>query len=104
MTLTLETTVLESRKAEASVTIPSFWKDPCTSYDAYRAIIDENTFIEFYRFWDGDIVSIENSTIERRKDRIIEAQAKWNLVTEDEFMTHYDDAFECMRLQPKLTA
>lgn len=102
MKLKIEATVIESRRIEASLAIPSFWKDPCKSYDSYRAVIDENTFIEFHRFWDGDIVSIENSTVERRKEKIIEANEKWDPVIEQEFMTHYDDAFECMRLHAKL--
>lgn len=103
-TLTIETTITESKNVKALVNLPSFWKENTTSYDCYRGVVDENTFIEFDRYWNGDIVTIENSTVERRKEKVIEAQTsqRWVPVTEEEFFKHYDDAFECMRLHPKL--
>lgn len=100
--ITLETTITHTEKRMLNIEAPSFWKNPSKHYDEYRAVLDEKTFIEVASLWNGEVVRIDHTTVERRSDRVLEAQEKWNVITEQEFMQVYDDAYESMRLTPKM--
>lgn len=100
--INLETTITHTEKRMLTITEPSFWKEPAPYSDVYRAVLDENTFIEVWRLYGGDRVDIMNSTVKLAADKILEAQTKWTPVTEQEFMQNYDDAWESMRLTPKV--
>lgn len=98
----LEATITHTEKKTLIVSAPSFWKEPTKYYDVYRAVLDEKTFIETMRLYNGEVVSVKHASIEKAKESILEAQLKWDVVTEQEFMQNYDDAWESMRLQPKV--
>lgn len=100
--ITLETTITHTEKRTLNIPAPSFWKEPTTAYDCYRAVLDEKTYIQVMRLWNGDIVDIEHSTVERRSANVLQAQENWSIISEQEFMQMYDDAWECMRLRPVL--
>jgi hypothetical protein len=100
MSIKITTTIARKEERDIVIPVPSFWKEPTTSYDCYRAVLDDKTYVEVTRLWDGEIVHILNSTVERRHDRIIEANDSWLLCSERDFMQAYDDAFEAIRLKP----
>lgn len=100
--MTIKAVVTKTEEKEITISTASFWKEPTSSYGAYRAVLDEKTFIEVLIFWGGEIVDITHSTPERRLDKILEASEKWGQIDESEFMRVYDDVYESMRLKPAL--
>jgi hypothetical protein len=82
MSIKITTTIARKEERDIVIPVPSFWKEPTTSYDCYRAVLDDKTYVE------------------GRHDRIIEANDSWLLCSERDFMQAYDDAFEAIRLKP----
>lgn len=100
--ITLETTITHTEKRTLKVNTPAFWKNPTSVYDEYIAVLDEKTFIKILTLWSGESLMIDHGTVERNTGNILKAQSDWNIITEQEFMQVYDDAWESMRLQPKM--
>lgn len=101
-TLTVETTVVRSEKKTLNLPVPSFWKEPTTAYESYRAVLDEKTYVNVLILWGGEIMDIEHSTVERRSENIAQAQDKWTVISEDEFMEAYNKTWDSFRFIPQL--
>lgn len=96
-TLTIKTSV--SKEVEKKIILPSFWK---FNQGKYLAAIDEKTCIRFYASEDGEYISIQHTTCEFSAREIAEADANWNIITEEQFLAAYDDAHEAIRMKPAL--
>lgn len=98
MNINLQITHKETR--EVKIPVPSFWKDSTSSCTKYRAVLDEKTFVGLFSA--SDMVSIRVDTPVSNVDLISEAHTDWMPVDESEFMRVYDDAWESMRMKPRL--
>ena len=98
----LVTTITHTEKRTLKLQTPAFFKAPASFYDEYIGVLDEKTFIKILYLNNGDNLYLEHKTVESGAKDILEAQAKWNVINEEEFMKAYDDMYESMRLQPKL--
>lgn len=54
------------------------------------------------KLWGGEVVDIEHSTVERRSENVLQAQEKWDIVSEEEFMEVYNKTWESVSLIPQL--
>lgn len=100
--ITLETTITHTEKRMLKLSTPAFWKEPSLSYDCYRAVLDEKTYVQVLVLFNGEVVSIKHSSVEKESSDILKAQEKWDTITEQEFIKVYDDTLESISLRPKL--
>lgn len=98
MQLTIKTSV--QKEVEKKITLPSFWKR--NGLSDYIAAIDEKTCIKVYASSDGEYISMQHGTCKFFASDIAEADAKFIPVTEQEFLSVYDDAHEAIRMKPML--
>lgn len=96
--LLIETT--QTHKHEVKIPVPSFWKNP--NHNQYLAVLDEKTAVSIYSNSDGDYISIQHTTPQDSKSKIIEARNDWTLASEQEFFNAYDDFREATRLTPMI--
>lgn len=99
MNINLQITHKETR--EVKIPVPSFWKDDRSQCLCYRAVLDDKTFINLFSV-DDRRVSVSNAIPKDNVDLISEAHTEWTPVDESEFMRVYDDAWESMRMKPRL--
>lgn len=95
MKITLSKTITQ----EVNVPVPSFWKSPTTAFSEYVALLDDNTAAQIILLTDCSI--IKNGTPEKMASEISHAHLNFNLCTEGEFLSAYDEALQGMSLEPK---
>jgi len=96
----ITTSLTQTREIE--IPVPSFYKDTSTSILDVVGILDEKTVV---RVWDNksERIFIENGIPERMSNEISKAFNLWQMIPEEEFFTHYNNAMESLSLTPKLT-
>lgn len=98
-TINLEATQVINRNFQ--IEIPSYYKNACSSWTDYRAILDEKTYCEVS---EGDWRTyVQNCDLmQNNKSQLSEAASSWERITEQEFLTAYNRALHSMSLTPEL--
>lgn len=99
-TMTITTQVTHTETREVEIPVPSFWKERIEVFKCYRAVLDENTFFEILEF--PDEIIIRTSEIKENDSRVLEAHAKFDIISEEDFFAAYNRIYESLRLTPAL--
>lgn len=97
----MKLTTTQTTKTDIEIPVPCFYRDDKTSLIDIMGILDEKTFVRVWkseRRW-----SLTNSEVEMWQNELVNAHLNWQPITEEEFMTHYQDVYQKLSLTPKLT-
>ncbi len=98
----LKTTVSVQQEITLELETPAFYKQGSEdSIIEFIGIIDEDIYINIYRFKDNRTV-IENAIPERHIQEINNAYAKWEHISEEEFFEALDKALKDFNFKPSL--
>jgi hypothetical protein len=99
-TLTIKTQVTHKEEREVIIPIPSFWKNE--RGDEFKALLDENTFMQISFYNPIDTCMIQNGQAEYFKKEIANTHTNFLVISEEEFMSAYKDARFKTDLEPML--
>lgn len=95
MTIELTKTYKETK----NIPVPSFWKEPnMVNIHSYIALLDEQTAVAVILM--DDYSSIRNCSPSYLKDEIQKAYSSYDLCSEEQFLSAYDEALQGMTLKP----